>query len=87
MGAAVNAIAFLHIVADDATPTIFAPGREGVNSAFEAVEDVLFARHDHFKRFLVIVSANFTLSHIIRSRAGRGMACKSSNQSALVRHP
>lgn len=64
MGAAVNAIAFLHIVTDDATPTIFALGREGVNSAFEAIEDVLFARHDHFKRFLVIVSANFTLSHM-----------------------
>lgn len=87
VGAAVNAIAFLHIVADDAAAALSALGREGMDGALEAVENMLLAFHDHFKRFLIIVSANFALSHIISSRAASAMDCKSSNQSALVRCP
>ncbi len=71
MGAAVNASAFLDVVADDATTAIPALGREGMDGALKAVEDMLPALHHHFERFFVVVSANFTLSHVNGSCVAR----------------
>jgi hypothetical protein len=57
-----RAVAF-KAMANDSTLAMFAAGRQGVNRTFEAVESVRFSLHNYFKRFVVIVSADFTCSH------------------------
>jgi hypothetical protein len=73
MGAAEDAIPIFHIVADDPATAMRTFRRERVNGAFKAVKDMLFLFENHFERFVVVVSANFTLSHINGSRAAIGM--------------
>ena len=55
---------FLHAVADDPTAAARAAWRERVDGAFEAVEGVALSAEDHLERLVVVVSADFTLSHI-----------------------
>ena len=59
-------------VADDAAIAMRANRREHVDCALEAVEDVTFSAHDYFKRFVILVFANFAFRHtqIVRTRGG-----------------
>jgi hypothetical protein len=50
-------------VANDAAPAVDASWRDRMDGAFEAVENMLSTAHNHFKRFVIVISANFTLSH------------------------
>ena len=48
---------------DDLAAAVVAHGREFVNRALEAVEGVMRARRNHFKRQIIVVAANLTFSH------------------------
>jgi hypothetical protein len=59
---------FLDAVADDAAAAAWAIWREGVNRAFEAIEDVALSADFHFEGLIVVIPAYFTLRHAIISR-------------------
>lgn len=63
MDATENPAAFLHAVADDPAAAARAVWREGVDGAFEAVEDVGFPAHNDLEALIVIVTAHFAFSH------------------------
>jgi hypothetical protein len=63
MGATEDAISFFHVMADDSATAMGAFRRQRVDRAFKAVEDMLLSSQNYFKRFVVIISADFTLSH------------------------
>jgi hypothetical protein len=50
-------------VADYAAITVWANRRQRVDRALEAVEGVTLSGHDHFKRFVIFVIANFACRH------------------------
>lgn len=49
--------AFFQTMPDDAHPAMRTPGRQLMDCAFEAIEDVGLAIHLDFERFVVFVSA------------------------------
>jgi hypothetical protein len=53
----------LHAVTDDRASAVGAFGRQCMDRAFETVEDVGFASQYHFKRFIILVSTDFTPGH------------------------
>jgi len=50
-------------MADDLAAAMVASRRQGMDSAFEAIEIMGDAIHDHFKSLVVFVPANFAFSH------------------------
>jgi hypothetical protein len=64
VGAAEKVFLRLDAVSDDFTAAMSADRREFVNRAFKTIENVFFARRNHFKSQIIIISANFTLSHL-----------------------
>src|SRR5512143_3820155 len=67
-GAAEEAAARLDAVADDLTSAVPALGSQGVDGAFEAVEDVRLSRDLDLEGFVVIVSADFADCHGVLHR-------------------
>jgi hypothetical protein len=63
MDAAKDLSISFHAVADHAAVAVRANRRKRVDRAFEAIEDVMLAGNDHFKRFVIFIFANFTCSH------------------------
>jgi hypothetical protein len=63
MGTAVHGALGLDAVADDPAATVLASGRQGVNGALEAVEVVGSALGHNLKGLVVLIAANFALSH------------------------
>lgn len=63
VGAAEKVFLRFDAVSDDFTAAVRADGRELVNRALEAVENVAVARRYDFKRQIIIVSANFAFRH------------------------
>jgi hypothetical protein len=63
VGGAVHGIVRFHAVTDDSTAAVLADGRQLLNGAFEAVEDVPIAAERHFKGLVVGVAATFADSH------------------------
>ena len=60
----------LYAVSDDPAVAVRAANRrERVDRALEAVERVVLAGNDHFKRLVIFILANFAFSHIGLSRA------------------
>jgi hypothetical protein len=59
-----------YTVADDTAVTVRANRRKRVDCALETVESVTFSAHDHFKRLVIIVLANFACRHtqFVRAR-------------------
>ena len=59
-------------VADDTAIAMRANRCQRVDCALETVEDVTFSGHDYFKRFVILVFANFAFSHtqLVRAREG-----------------
>ncbi len=50
-------------VSDNPAITMRANRRQCVDRAFEAVEGVVLAANDYFKRLVIFIFANFTCSH------------------------
>jgi hypothetical protein len=63
IGAAIERILRLDAVSDDPATAVSADRRQLLDRAFEAIEDVLFARRDYLERQVIIVATNFTLGH------------------------
>lgn len=49
-----------HAVADDPTVAVRANRRQRVDCALEAIEGVMLAGDDYFKRLVIFIFANFT---------------------------
>jgi hypothetical protein len=64
IGAAIERVIGLDAMPDDPTAALRADRGQLLDRAFEAVEDVLPARRDHLESQVIIVAANFTLSHV-----------------------
>ncbi len=60
-------------VAHDPAIAVWANRRQRVDCAFEAIKDVALSIHDDFKRFVIIVLANFASRHtqFVRARGGQ----------------
>jgi hypothetical protein len=60
-------------VPDDTAIAVRANRRQRMDCALEAVEDVTLSAHDHFKRLVVFVFANFACRHtqFVRARGGQ----------------
>src|SRR5262245_15267131 len=60
-----------HAMTDDLAAAVFAGGRQRMDGALEAVEDVRFPGRDQLERLVVLVAADFTLAHrrLLRDRA------------------
>jgi hypothetical protein len=65
VGTAVKGAFGFHPMADNLDPAVRTAGRQGMNGTFKAIEGVGGSLHDDIKRFIVIVSANFTLGHYL----------------------
>jgi hypothetical protein len=59
----------LYAVPNDPAVAVRANRRERVDCALEAIEGVVLAGNDHFKRFVIFVFANFAFSHTQMVRA------------------
>jgi hypothetical protein len=53
----------LHAMPDDDTPAVGAPGRQGMDRAFETVKNVSLIPLHHFKGLVIFISADFTFCH------------------------
>jgi hypothetical protein len=63
MDAAKNLSIGFHAVADYPAVTMWAHRRERVDCALEAIEGVMLAADDYFKRLVIFIFANFAYSH------------------------
>ena len=52
-----------HAMSDDPAVAVRANRCQRMDRAFEAIEDVMLAGNDHFKRFVIFIFANFACSH------------------------
>ena len=50
-------------VADDTAVAVGTNRRQRMDRALEAIEDVTLSAHDHFKRLVIFVLANFACRH------------------------
>ena len=64
MDAAEDLSVGFHAVADHPTVAVRANRRQRVDRAFEAIEGMMLAGNDHFKRLVIFILANFACSHI-----------------------
>jgi len=64
MIAAKEGSVFFEPMPNDATFAMTASRCQGMNGAFEAIENVLLAGHNDFKRLVIVVSAVFTCRHV-----------------------
>ncbi len=64
IGAAVEGVVCFNTVADDLTTTVIAHRRQLLDRTLEAVEDVRLSRRDDLKGEMIIIAADFTLSHV-----------------------
>ncbi len=63
MDAAEDFSALLHAVPDHPAVAVRANRRERVDRAFETIEGVMLASHNHFERLVILIFTNFTCSH------------------------
>ena len=61
--AAINFSTLLDAVTDYPAVTVRANWRQRVDRTLEAIERVMLAGHDYFKRLVVVIFANFAFSH------------------------
>ena len=85
MDAAENLSASFNAVPDNPAIAMRANRRQRVDGALEAVEGVVLAADDHFKRLVVFVLTNFACTHTqMFSRAGRCAAVFASVAKAKL---
>jgi len=53
----------LNSMPDDLASAVIADRRQSMDSAFEAIKNVRFARRSHFEAFVILISTDFTLCH------------------------
>jgi hypothetical protein len=70
MRATIEIFACFDSMADDLATTMFTFRREAMNGAFKAVEEVRSAVAHYFQRFVVFVSADFTVIHTSENLLG-----------------
>src|SRR5262249_8536244 len=76
-----------HAVADDTAVTVRAKKRKRGDCALETVESMTLSAHDHFKRLVVIVLANFACRHTKFVRARGGLwRCLFGDRTKIERH-
>lgn len=63
MNAAEDLSVGFHTVPDDSAVAVRAHWCQRVDRALEAIEDVMLAGNDHFKRLVVFIFADFAFSH------------------------
>ncbi len=63
MDAAEDFAALLHAVPNNPTVAMRANRRERMDRAFETIEGVMLAGHNHFERLVILIFANFACSH------------------------
>ena len=63
MNAAIDLPIGFHTVPDDPAIAVWADRRQRVDCTLEAIERVMLACYDHFKRLVVFVFTNFACSH------------------------
>jgi len=63
MDAAEDFAALLHAVSNNPAVTVQADRRERVDRAFETIEGVMLASHNHFERLVILIFTNFACSH------------------------
>jgi len=63
MDAAEDFAALLHAVSNNPAVTVRADRRERVDRAFETIEGVMLASHNHFERLVILIFTNFACSH------------------------
>ena len=63
MDAAEDLAFLLRAVPDHPTVAMRANRREGMNRAFETIEGVMLAGHNHFERLVILIFTNFACSH------------------------
>ena len=61
--AAINFATLLDAVTDDPALAVGTNWRQRVDRTLEAIERVMLAGHDYFKRFVVVIFANFAFGH------------------------
>jgi hypothetical protein len=86
MNAAEDLSVSFHAVSDDSAVAVRADRRQRVDRAFEAIERVMLAGYDHFKRLVIFIFANFACRHTqILSRLGSFAAVSTSFQESRDR--
>jgi hypothetical protein len=63
MNAAIDLPIGFHTVPNDPAAAVWADRRQRVDRALEAIERVMLAGYDHFKRLVIFIFANFACSH------------------------
>jgi hypothetical protein len=63
MDAAEDFASLLHAVPDYPATAVRTNRRQGMDRALEAIERVVFAGNDYFKRLVIFIFANFACSH------------------------
>jgi hypothetical protein len=63
MDATEDFAALLHTVTNNPAVAVRANRRERVDCALKAIEGVMLAGNDHFKRLVIFIFANFAFSH------------------------
>ena len=71
-------IANFHAMPDDLTSTVGALGRQRVDRTFETVEDMRLPSQPHFKRFVIVITTDFTRSHLFSFRFGTIHPCEAA---------
>ena len=56
----------LHAVTENAAAAVITRRRRRMNGAFKAIERVRCTGHGNFKRFVILISANFTRTHRLK---------------------
>src|SRR5688572_15011417 len=74
MIAAIIDAGLLKAVTDNARPTMFAGGSQGVDRTFKTVERVRPAVHDYLERLVVVVAAILAGRHECTSLSGPALA-------------
>jgi hypothetical protein len=73
MNAAEDLSVGFHTVPNDSTIAMRADWCQRVDRALEAIERVMLAGYDHFKRLVIFIFANFACSHIQLFRASAAL--------------
>ena len=63
MDTAEDFAALLHAVPNNPTVAMRANRHEGMDRAFETIEGVMLASHNHFERLVILIFTNFACSH------------------------
>src|SRR5687768_9841681 len=85
VGTAIEDAICLHAMTNHPAPTMGARGRQRMNGAFEAVEDVRLTLHSYFKTLIIYVTTYFTSPAIASLCCSRFSHCLPLSLTILAR--